>query len=139
MLDMKKSILLAGLVVFSFLCSGLFAQQESKEDLLNAKEKALDGLVSFQKEKFKNGLATYDGVIEAQIKLAEFKRDRAVTPADKIKYQKELIAILIGKKKMAEEKRQSATGEGEDVIKSEIALLDAKLLLLELENAAAQK
>lgn len=133
MLDMKKSIILAGLVVFSFLCSGLFAQQESKEDLLNAKEKALDGLVSFQKEKFKNGLATYDGVIEAQIKLAEFKRDRAVPPADKIKYQKELIAILI------EKKRQSATGEGEEVIKSEIALLDAKLLLLELENAAAQK
>lgn len=136
---MKKIFLLTGLFVFSFLSSGLFAQQESKEDLLNAKEKALDSLVSFQKEKFKNGLATYDEVIEAKIKLAEFKRERAVTPADKIKYQKELISILTEKKKLAEELRAGAAVDGKEMIKAEIALLDAKLLLLELESAASQK
>lgn len=136
---MKKSILLSGLFLFSSLFCGVFAQGEMREDILNAKEKALDGLVSYHKEKYKNGLATYDGVIEAQIKLAEFKRDRAMTPADKVKYQKDLIVILTGKKKMAEEKLQGAAEGEEGVIKAEIALLDAKLLLLELENAAAQK
>ncbi len=93
--------------------------------------------VQLAKERYEQGLCSFEEVLEAEKNFLLSKRDQAAGLQDKIAVQRELVECLQKVKKINNEMLRSSVGDIESVLMAEIAYLDARRCLAYMENSVA--
>ena len=136
---MKVSYMILSMLALSCTVTGAHAQSEAPGDsgTQQLEIRQAEQNVQLEKEKFKNGLASFADVLEAEKNLILSKRDQAANLQDRIAVQRELVACL---KKISDQVKISGqmglpAGEADGVLLAEIDYLDAKRCLSYMENS----
>lgn len=127
------------IVLFLACLSSVSPAQETLKALLKEREQLLISMVDLAREQYKSGLAHWDAVTQANLKLLEFRRDNAASLKEAVAFQRELVKSLEQVFHVVKEARASNTGDSMAVLKAHEALLAAKCTLLSMEGHLAEE
>lgn len=131
---MMKTIL----VMFCLACfSSVSLAEETLKSLLQEREQLLTRMAGLAQEQYKSGLATWEDVTLAKLKLLEFRRDHAASLKEAVVVQKELVKLLEQAFRDTERACSSKVGDTMMLLKARDLWLAAKCTLLSMESRLA--